>query len=120
MKYNEDLFVYYNDIPVLLLNHNLFETRGCWDNLSAIKEAHELKLCIQHLIIETSNRRLLKSLALDITEIEFELQRLWGFSQDAKSHRFWNLPKCTCPKHDNEDRHPSAHGIINRNCVLHG
>lgn len=39
-----------------------------------------------------------------VTDIEFELQALWGFPQDPKFHRYQQYIKgCTCPRLDNRD-----------------
>ena len=55
-----------------------------------------------------------------VTELEFELQRLWGFPQDKEFHKYWlNIGSCTCPKMDNMDR--LGYGrIINLGCPVHG
>ena len=55
-----------------------------------------------------------------VTELEFELQRLWGFSQDEEFHKYWlNIGSCSCPKMDNMDR--LGYGrIINLGCPVHG
>lgn len=120
MKPKLDTRVFYNGKPIFLLNENLLTRQNCWKNLEAIKEAHELKLCIYALIIEESDTALLRSLVLDIEEIEFELQRLWKFREDYKFHRFWETPKCKCPKIDNEEAYPFGYYIRNLTCILHG
>lgn len=61
----------------------------------------------------------LKPYAVKIRNIEFELQKLWGYSRDAKMHRFWETPKCECPKMDNRDAYPHLQ-FINEKCPLHG
>lgn len=43
-------------------------------------------------------------------ETNYVLQSLWGFKQHGEYHKFWELPKCICPKIDNEDRYPSESG----------
>ena len=57
----------------------------------------------------------------DLESVEFRLQELWGFKQDAKYHTWWLKPKaCTCPKMDNTD--PAYYGagkIINGDCPIH-
>ena len=50
--------------------------------------------------------------------IERELQGLWGFEQNVKYTKFWELPACTCPKLDNSDPiYP--HPIYNYKCIVH-
>lgn len=53
-----------------------------------------------------------------VTQIEYELQELWGFPLDFNYHRHWQHPGCTCPKLNNECRYP--HGaIVKQDCPLH-
>lgn len=52
--------------------------------------------------------------------LQFKLQHEWNFERNINYHRFWELPKCTCPKLDNEDRYPCGYYISNTNCPLHG
>ena len=53
-------------------------------------------------------------------ELEFELQRLWGFLQDKEFHRYWlNIGSCSCPKMDSLER-LGFERIINLGCPVHG
>ena len=101
------------------LNENLVNRQKAWNNVEAIKETHWLKHVIYDMIRETDDAKLLKSLAQDLTEIEYELQGLWNFPYDANYHRFWEAPKCTCPVIDNQDVYPYMH-YRTLNCPLHG
>lgn len=39
-----------------------------------------------------------------VTELEFELQALWGFPQDPRFHKYQqHIKGCTCPRLDNLD-----------------
>lgn len=55
-----------------------------------------------------------------VTETEFKLQKAWRFEMDQAHHKFWNLPRCTCPKMDNDDRYPQGNYIYNAKCPVHG
>jgi uncharacterized protein YfkK (UPF0435 family) len=71
--------------------------------------------------IELSNdKEEIRRLDKIITQIEFQLQKLWGFSQNKNFHRWFDVPKCTCPKWDNADSLGSDFRTINPNCILHG
>lgn len=113
------LVVFYEGQPKIMLNKALLDQQNCWENLEAIKEVHWLKLMFNELIRETNSLKELKELVKDITECEFELQRLWGFPEDIKFHKFWLTSGCTCPKLDNEDIYPSTNYWISGNCLLH-
>ena len=62
----------------------------------------------------------LKRLSLFVTQIDFQLQKLWKFKVDSAYHRFWELPKCQCPASDNLDTFGTGHRYINPNCKIHG
>lgn len=56
-----------------------------------------------------------------IQEIEFAMQRLWGFEEDSKYHNHWFTdPKCQCPVFDNHDLSGINRSVINLSCPLHG
>lgn len=101
------------------LNKNLVDRQNAWKKLDEIAELHHFKKAIYNILEETKDRKLMKSLALDLREIEFKLQETWGFPLDANFHRFWDYPKCECPKIDNYDAYPHLQ-YINNNCPLHG
>lgn len=54
------------------------------------------------------------------TDLEFRLQKAWGFSQDINFHKFWERPRCTCPKMDNDDTYPYGYYTTSLDCPLHG
>lgn len=124
--YNDPLHIHpdvytvsYNGERAFTLNKRLLDSQNAWGNLTEIIEAHELKLAIYNIIHDSDDKVLLKSLAKDLKEIEFELQELWGFERDANFHRFWEYEKCECPKIDNMDSYPYQQ-YISYNCPLHG
>jgi hypothetical protein len=55
-----------------------------------------------------------------LSDIEIELQKLWGFPEDLNYYRFWNVVGCSCPKMDNNDRYPHGYYVTNADCILHG
>lgn len=113
-------------------NKTKFQPEHLNQNLVARNEvSHEaqIQLCKLYDELETlllsSKGELLTRADYDIiservTELEFELQRLWGFPQDKEFHRYWlNIGSCSCPKMDNMDR--LGYGrIINLGCPVHG
>ena len=120
MKNKVDLVIYYNGKAVSKLNHYLLDKQDCWENVDKIKEKHQIKLEIYNDIKQTTDKKELKLLVNALTNTENQLQELWGFSKDAKFHRFWQTPKCTCPKMDNEDAYPTGYYNISADCPLHG
>jgi hypothetical protein len=119
-KDDANLVVIFNGKPVFKLNRKLLDIKDCWDNLEKIKATHEIKLMVYEAIKNEKDPDVLKSHANHLTQLEFKLQELWGFSQNAKFHRFWDTPKCKCAKIDNEDAYPTGYYSISGNCPLHG
>ena len=111
--------VFYNDELSHLVNPQLVFQQNVEDKLDDIKESHHLRMVIYEILEETNDRAMLRSLAEDLTEIEFELQDLWGFPRDRRYHRFWEAPKCECPILDNMDGYPYM-SYVNLDCPLHG
>ena len=107
------------DVDGIWLNKNLIDQQNAWKNLDNIAELHHFKLSIYSLLSETKDESLMKSLSLDLREIEFELQDLWGFKKNMNLHRFWEYPKCLCPKLDNIEDYPHRQ-YFNNKCPLHG
>lgn len=127
-RYHDPLHIGWDQLTVkdlegkerFILNKRLMDSQNCWENLEAIKDAHTFKLLLYSMIEEIDDSRLLKELAQDITLVEFELQRLWKFDENDKFHRFWDTPKCQCPKMDNDDAYPTGYYVTNLSCPLHG
>lgn len=126
-KYNDPLHVgwdqltvKYNDKDIFILNKALLDRQLCWENLEEIKETHWLKCMFYEMIMETDDAKELKELGKDLTECEFYLQELWKFEKDTRFHRFWEYPKCTCPKMDNNDSWGSGYNVVTKSCPLHG
>ena len=55
-----------------------------------------------------------------LESIEESLQLQWFNKVDMKYYRFWDIPKCVCPKVDNTERYPYGNYIISENCKFHG
>ena len=86
-----------------------------------IQELHGRKIVVYETIEATDDPTELEILADLITQIEFALQRAWGFPQSVAYHRFWKTPKCSCPQMDNEERYGrTKQFIIASSCRLHG
>lgn len=110
----------FNKVPVSI-NTRLVSTQGVnEESVENIIKLHKLRSCYCSLMSVTDDKEKLRQLAHFITQIDYQLQKLWNFSQDYLYHRFWELPKCECPKSDNIDTYGTGHRYINPNCPLHG
>jgi hypothetical protein len=55
-----------------------------------------------------------------IEQVEFKLQKVWKFPQDARYHTHWvKIKGCTCPKLDNKNYFGSNICLINQMCPWH-
>lgn len=104
----------------IILSKAFIDRQNAWLNLDKIKEAYLLKYVIYDVIEETTDKKQLKSLVADLTEVEFEIQELFGFERNAWYHRFWMTPGCQCPRLDNEENFGTKYSIIAEDCPLHG
>jgi hypothetical protein len=93
------------------------------DRLTNNKNLDKLKNCLLEKlkiydIIENSDIDL-HQYYKKITDIEYNMQILYGEKEDISEHRFWETPKCTCPKIDNLEIFPSDNPIFYENCPIH-
>lgn len=113
-----NLIVYKDGRPIIKLNKAMLDKQNAWDNLDILKSLHlEIYSLRQQMMEKTID---LVEGDKKWTQLEFLLQRTWGFTENASYHKFWDRPGCTCPRMDNEDMYPSSTYFINGNCLLHG
>ena len=106
---------------ITTINARLVANQGVdSDEVIKIDNLHKVRNCYLTLMENTDDASELKRLSLLITQIDFQLQKLWRFKVDSTYHRFWDLPKCQCPKSDNQDTYGTGHRYINPNCPIHG
>jgi len=117
----ENLIVYHNNEPTVMLNPSLITKQKCEHNIDKIKALHEERLELRDMMAQTDScDDILMIYNALYTEIEFELQDAWGFGRDIKFHKFWDRPHCACAKMDNEDNYPSGFYYFLSGCTLHG
>ena len=89
----------------------------------------QLQLCelydkLEALLLSSKDEVLTRAdydvISEQVTDLEFELQRLWNFPQGKEFHKYWlSVGHCSCPPLDNLER--LGYGrIINLNCPIHG
>ena len=116
---SDDLTVTYKDASITL-NKDLLDRQDCWENLALLKKWHEKRLKTEYRMSICKNEKDMDFLREKWTTIQFMLQEAWGFEQDAKRHRFWDIPTCKCPKMDNNDAYPSSFYTVSGECPIHG
>jgi len=88
-------------------------------NITALKGCMIEKLKIYNDIINSNKKTDLTPFYKKLTHIEYSLQSLYGDAEDIKFHKFWQTPKCTCPKIDNIEIYPSKNPIFDKKCPIH-
>lgn len=103
------------------LNESLAERQGVTDQeMINLVQLHQEKLTIFDQMQATTDRNELRRLAGLVETIEFEMQKNWHFPLNKTFHEWYKVPKCTCPKMDNEDRRGTTYQIIDAKCPIHG
>lgn len=116
-----NLTVSYKGRSVLTLNKALVSRQKLTeDDVEKLKELHVQRMDIEASMRRSRSPKTLKKLFAEWTENQFALQRTWKFPEDANFHRFWEVPKCTCPEFDNRDALGTPYRVINRSCPVHG
>jgi type I site-specific restriction-modification system R (restriction) subunit len=107
-----------------LVKYNELRDRVEKKRVSNKKNLPKLKNCLLEKLkiydqIEKSDIDNLIIYYKKLTDIEFNMQLLYGEEEDISYHRFWETPKCTCPKIDNLEIFPFNNPIFDSNCPIH-
>lgn len=116
------LTVKYKD-KAIVLNINLIKKQGLENNIERIeqlKQSHIEKMMLFEQMKQTDDRIKLHELAGSVEQLEYHQQYLWGFPLNSNMHRWFEVPKCACPKQDNIDRMGTNYKIYDYNCPVHG
>jgi len=90
------------------------------EEIELLKDTHVMRVLIFTAMEKTDDPKILKGFAKIFEDLEYTQQELWGFGKDSKFHRWFEVPKCSCPKLDNLDRIGHKDNVINLSCVIHG
>jgi hypothetical protein len=90
------------------------------ETIKNIEKLHEEVQLILNAMKVTDDKNQLQQLSDDWHNLQFKLQKLWGFKEDINYHPWWELPKCTCPKLDNNDAWPTGFYCKIQDCPIHG
>ena len=115
--------VWFEKTKITSLNSNLIKSQNIDDErLEQLKKMHIAKYLFFEFVkrIPNEQTKLIKECAKVWEQMEFDLQKLWGFEEDNKFHRFWDFPKCSCPVMDNEDRIGVSERVYLSSCLVHG
>ncbi len=113
--------VHHNGRLAYYLNEQLADRQGVTDQeMINLVQLHQYKLAIFDQMQATTDRDELRRLAGIVETTEFEMQKNWHFPLDKTMHEWYRVPKCTCPKLDNEYRRGTQYCVIDAECPIHG
>lgn len=104
----------------MYLSPGFLERNKAMDNLELIKELFVKKFKLFSRMDRATKQETLMKLADQVTENEYEIQKAFNFEPNINFHRFWELPKCTCPHMDNQDMWGTGRNIFSGDCPIHG
>ncbi len=118
----KNLAIYHDDgTYITSLNKNLvIKQKLSGDKIELLKLSHIQLNLIFKFMETTNNQHNLINLAEMVDNIESIQQLLWGFANNKSMRRWFEVPKCTCPKLDNIDLLSLDNAIISENCIIHG
>ena len=118
---NEELMVYYKGKPISILSPALIAEQNIdRETLEKLKLTYIERAEIFESMENTDDVSELKALAKKFDELQFRQQALWGFPQNENFHRWFDVPKCECPKMDNMENLGTKYRITVGNCPIHG
>jgi len=90
------------------------------EDIELLKDTHVMRRIIFNCMEQTDDTSHLKRFAKMFEDLEFLQQELWKFGADKNFHRWFEVPKCTCPILDNFDRLGSESNVVDITCKVHG
>jgi hypothetical protein len=105
---------------VVVLNNRLVVNRNLsTETVDKITKLHVLRSYFFDLMEMSEDNLEVRRINKIVTQIEFQLQKLWGFKVDERFHRWFEVPKCSCPKMDNSEYIGTSYRVLNPTCILH-
>ena len=117
---NMDVFTD-NGEYITSLNGTLARKQGITaEDIELLKDTHVMRRIIFNCMEQTDDPSQLKRLAKMFEDLEFLQQELWKFGADKRFHRWFEVPKCSCPILDNLDCLGSEVDVVDVACKVHG
>lgn len=111
----DEYLVKYNDIRLRVEEDRVTNKK----NLPKLKNCLLEKLKIYDIIEKSDEDEDLRHYYKKLTDIEYNMQLLYGEDEDIMYHKFWETPNCTCPKIDNLEIYPSDKPYFDNECQIH-
>lgn len=103
-----------------VLNKRLMVQQCCTeDDMTALLVSHVLRASVFEAMNRTDDPHELQRYDRVYKHLQRAQQELWKFQQNDNYLRFWDVPKCGCPKMDNDDAVGTPYKITSAACVIH-
>lgn len=119
---DNNLVIYHNGSALSVLNENLVKKQKLnQDQIEELKELHIKMHDVKNQMKETDDAVVLHEFAKQVEDLEYAMQRAWGFEENQNFHTHWiRVPKCICPMMDNQDYYGTPFRNIDSQCPVHG
>ena len=102
------------------LNKHLLKRQNCTDgDVEMILMSHALRAAMFVAMENTDDVETLRRYDRAYAHLQRCQQELWGFPQNDNFLRYWDVPKCNCPKMDNDDNYGTQYRITSGACKIH-
>lgn len=117
---NMDVFTDNGEFITSLNQHLVIKQGLTAEEIELLKDTHVMRRIIFNAMEATDNATHLQRFAKVFEELEYCQQELWKFGANKGFHRWFEVPKCSCPTLDNLDCIGSEVDVVNLKCVIHG
>lgn len=90
------------------------------DDVANINDLNSMKHNIYDIMMRIDDKQQLQHYAADIKNIDFQIQKTMKLPVDENFHRWYEVPKCDCPKDKNADLYGTSHRHYSKTCIIHG
>jgi hypothetical protein len=117
---NMDIFTDNGEF-ITSLNRRLVIKQGLTaEEIELLKDTHVVRRILFNCMEATDDAIHLRRFAKVFEELENCQQELWKFGANKSFHRWFEVPKCSCPKLDNQDCLGSEVDVVDLTCKIHG
>ena len=89
------------------------------DDVKQLIILNQQKIVCYNEAEHTEDATKLRALAAECEMIEYQIQDILHFKRNKNYHRWFDFPKCTCNKLDNEQNIGSDIRFYNQCCIIH-
>lgn len=100
--------------PDLILKQHLTK-----DDVALLQHLHQQKIVLFHKAEHETDLVLLRALAEEYEQLNYHLQEVCHFPRNADYHRWFDFPKCTCSRLENEANIGKSKRIFSSTCIIH-